>query len=56
MSWRRLRVLIDGVLRDPFSALSHEVRAAYEKSLKPTAEQVRARQEHYRRKREEAAS
>lgn len=48
MTLRRLFVLLRGLPFD--SEFKSEVRAAYEKSLKPTPDQIRARQEHYNQK------
>lgn len=47
---RRLNVLIRRL--PPDALVWAEVQAAYEKSLKPTPEQIRARQAHYDRLRE----
>jgi len=52
LTLRRLFVLLRGLPYE--SAFKAEMRAAYERSLKPTPEQIRARQEHYRRKAEGA--
>lgn len=52
LSWRRLGVLIEWLPAE--APLWAELRAAHERSLKPTPEQIRERAAHYNARAKEA--